>query len=116
MNDKKTVIDTEVLRKIIEYDREFEKELFAIFIENANFNIKKLETAIKTNDNNLWYMASHALKGACGSIGAFDLAKIIELAQKNSEANLEKKHDILLKIKQEYQLVVDFIDNNYENN
>ena len=116
MNDKKTVIDTEVLRKIIEYDREFEKELFQIFIENADFNIKKLETASKTNDNNLWYMASHALKGACGSIGAFDLAKIFELAQKNSESNLEKKQDILAKIKQEYQLVIDFINNNYEDN
>ena len=39
MSDKKIVIDTEVLRKIIEYDREFEKELFQIFIENADFNI-----------------------------------------------------------------------------
>jgi hypothetical protein len=54
------------------------------------------------------------LKGACGSIGAFDLAKIFELAQKNSESNLEKKQDILTKIKQEYQLVIDFINNNYE--
>ena len=60
MSDKKIVIDTEVLRKIIEYDREFEKELFQIFIENADFNIKKLEIASKTNDNNLWYMAAHA--------------------------------------------------------
>jgi len=111
-NNKKAVIDTEVLRKIIEYDREFEKELFDIFMENANFNIQKLENAIKNNDNNSWYMAAHALKGACGSIGAFDLAKTFELAQKNSESGYDKKNDILTQIKKEYRLVVEFINDN----
>jgi HPt (histidine-containing phosphotransfer) domain-containing protein len=109
MSDKKIVIDTEVLRKIIDYDREFEKELFQIFIENADFNIKKLETASKTNDNNLWYMASHALKGSSASIGAFPLSRVLEVSQKNSDLEIEKKIEIFQKIKEEFKKVEDYI-------
>jgi HPt (histidine-containing phosphotransfer) domain-containing protein len=54
-------------------------------------------------------MAAHAFKGASASIGAFDLSKILEYAQKNPDDLSEKKEITLLAIKQEFALVSDFI-------
>lgn len=108
--DKKQAIDTEFLRSVIDNDAEFEKELFAIFIENANRNIGKMEDAINDGDNNSWYMASHAFKGASASIGAFDLSKVLEHAQRHPEDNIEQKSEILKKIREEFNHVLNFIN------
>lgn len=106
----KKAIDTEFLRSVIDNDVEFEKELFKIFVENAHRNMTKMEDAIKEADNNSWYMASHAFKGASASIGAFDLSKILETAQKSPEANPQQKTEILKKVREEFLLVLDFIN------
>ena len=103
-------IDVEFLRSIIENDAEFEKELFAIFIENANRNVEKMDDAIKNSNDNSWYMASHAFKGAAASIGAFDLSKILEYAQKHPEENYEQKTELLKKVKEELGFVISFIN------
>ncbi|MDX2083469.1 MAG: Hpt domain-containing protein [Rickettsiales bacterium] len=109
-NASKKAIDVDFLRSIIENDAEFEKELFAIFIENANRNIEKMEDAIKVSNDNSWYMASHAFKGAAASVGAFDLSKILEYAQKHPEENYEQKTELLKKIKEELSSVINFIN------
>ena len=109
-NQRKRAIDTEFLRSIIDNDIEFEKELFKIFSENAHRNINKMEEAVRDGDNNSWYMASHAFKGASASIGAFDLSKVLEYAQKHPEDNSEQKIETLKKIKEEFLLVLDFIN------
>ncbi len=69
-----------------------------------------MEDAIKDGDNNFWYMAAHAFKGASASIGAFDLSKVLEHAQRHPEDNIEQKSDILKKIRDEFQLVLEFIN------
>lgn len=109
MTDNKA-IDVEFLRNVIDNDREFEKELFAIFTENAARNIQKMEDAMNKNDNNAWYMASHAFKGAAASIGAFNLSKLLEYAQKHADENAVAKADVVKKVKDEFKLVQDFID------
>lgn len=106
----KKAIDVEFLRSIIEDDFEFEKELFAIFIENAHRNIEKMDDAIKSSNDNSWYMASHAFKGAAASIGANDLSNILEYSQKHPEASVEQKNELLKKVKDELQLVIEFIN------
>ncbi len=106
----KKAIDTEFLRSIIDNDKEFEKELFTIFSENAHRNIAKMGDAIKNSDNNSWYMASHAFKGAAASIGAFDLSKSLEYAQKHPEEDAQKKLIVLNNIREELQCVLNFID------
>jgi HPt (histidine-containing phosphotransfer) domain-containing protein len=106
----RNAIDAEFLRSIIENDVEFEKELFVIFSENVHRNMTKMEDAIKSGDNNSWYMASHAFKGAAASIGAFDLSRILEYAQKNPEENAEQKNELLKKVREELQLVLEFIN------
>jgi HPt (histidine-containing phosphotransfer) domain-containing protein len=102
-------IDTEFLRNIIENDKEFEKELFDIFVENANRNLAKMEAAMKSADNNSWYMASHAFKGAAASIGAFELSKILEYAQKHPEDSAFLKEETIKKVRDEFNLVLEFI-------
>ncbi len=109
MTDNKA-IDVEFLRNVIDNDREFEKELFAIFTENAARNIQKMEEAMNKNDNNAWYMASHAFKGAAASIGAFNLSKLLEYAQKHSDENAAAKADVVQKVRAEFKLVQEFID------
>ena len=103
-------IDIEFLRGIIDNDIGFEKELFAIFSENAYRNTIKLEDAIKSGDNNSWYMAAHAFKGASASIGAFGLSQILEYAQKHPEESAEKKLELMKKVRDEFRLVLDFFN------
>jgi HPt (histidine-containing phosphotransfer) domain-containing protein len=106
------VIDIEFLRGIIENDKEFERELFEIFVDNAKKNIEKLEEAIAVNDGNGWYMASHAFKGAATSVGAFELAKVLEDAQQSPEENNTTKKTILGEVKEQFELVLDYINHN----
>jgi len=107
-------IDLEFLNSIIGNDNQFEKELYIIYKESAKSNIEKLHKSIIEDDNNAWYMASHAFKGASASIGAFKLSRVLELAQKSPKENRDKKNEILNNIKDEYQLVDDFITQRLE--
>jgi len=110
-NDQKhKAIDLEYLRSIIENDLDFEKELFSIFSENAHRNMVKMEGAIKSGDNNSWYMAAHAFKGAAASIGAFELSNILEYAQKHPEDNAAQKNEIIDKVRDQFRLVLDFFN------
>ena len=110
MENQTKAVDKEFLRSIVENDIEFEKELFNIFSENAQRNMVKLEDAIKSSDNNSWYMAAHAFKGASASIGAFELSKILEYAQKNPEETAEEKYAVLGRVREEFARVLDFIN------
>lgn len=103
-------IDLEFLKSVIGDDSEFEKELFAIFVENAHGNVAKMEEAIASDNGNSWYMASHAFKGASASIGAFDLSKILEYAQKHPEETADQKNELLKNVKNELQKVIEFIN------
>ena len=108
---RKRVVDTEYLKSIIENDYEFERELFLIFKENAARNIDKMEETMKNKLDSIWQMTAHAFKGSSASIGAFDLSKLLEYAQKHPEENAEQKTIILNQIKDELKLVIEFIDN-----
>lgn len=106
---RESPVDLEFLKSVIDDDAEFQKELFAIFIENANRNIEKMEDALKSSNNNSWYMAAHAFKGASASIGAMTLAGILEHAQKFPEETVEQKSAILNQVKEELRLVIEFL-------
>ena len=73
------------------------------------YNISKLDKALKDEDNNSWYMASHALKGSSASIGAFPLSRILEVSQKSSDFDSDKKIEIFLQVKEEFRKVEDYI-------
>ncbi len=106
----KVAIDTNFLREIVGDDKEFEKELFSIFSDNAHRNFVKMEDSIKNQDNNGWYMAAHAFKGASASIGAFELSKLLEHAQQFPEESFGQKNELMKRIHEEFRLVLDFIN------
>ena len=108
-NQSSKAVDVEFLRGIIDNDREFEKELLTIFVENAQRNLAKMEEALRGGDNNSWYMAAHAFKGASASIGAFNLSQLLEYAQKHPEENSDQKVKIISDVKEEFKLVHEFI-------
>jgi len=89
--------------------KSLKKSFLIFFIDSSKYNISKLEKAILSDDNNSWFMASHAMKGSSASIGAFSLSKALEVAQKISDDNLDKKIESLDNIKQEFERVHDFI-------
>lgn len=109
MKHLKQAIDLEFFRGIVGDDTEFEQELFAIFLKSTEENIAKMKKALTANDNNLWYGASHALKGSAAAVGAFDLSKALETAQESSKADDSTKNKILKNIEEELKTVVDFI-------
>jgi HPt (histidine-containing phosphotransfer) domain-containing protein len=102
-------IDIQFLKTIVEDDIEFEKELFSIFVQNADKNFAKMEQTLE-KDNQGWYMSSHAFKGAAASVGAFELSKILEGAQKAMESSAEEKAKILAKAKEEFKIVLEAIN------
>lgn len=114
MSGKNQPVDVEFLQSIVDDDLDFQKELFSIFVENAERNVKKMEDALKDKDNNSWYMSSHAFKGAAASIGAFDLSKVLEYAQKHPEDSDKVKNEIIEKVREELGAVLEFIDSQLE--
>ncbi len=115
LNDNKQPIDIDFLKKIIGNDVEFEKELFQIFIDNSKYNVSKMEGALISKDANVWYMASHALKGSSASIGAFSLSQILEISQKSADLEVEEKQKIFEKVKEEFKNVENFIAERIKN-
>lgn len=107
---KNSPLDIDFLRGIIDNDLEFKKELFALFKDSAEKNIAELERALAENSNNNWYMAAHSFKGACASIGAFGLSKVLEYMQKHPEENYDQKAESLKTVKEKLVGVMEFLD------
>lgn len=108
-DENSTPIDVGFLKEVIGNDKEFELELFEIFIKNSGQNISNMHKAMDDNDSNAWYMASHAFKGASSSIGAFKLSKALEIAQKSADEGGDRKNEIIAEVEEEYAKVEAFI-------
>ena len=109
-DENSTPIDVSFLKEVIGDDKDFERELFEIFIDNAAKNIANMKKAMDDGDSNAWYMASHAFKGASSSIGAFKLSKTMEMAQTSANENNDRKSEIIAEVKEEYAKVEAFIN------
>jgi len=103
-------MDVDFLKEVTGNDKVFRKEVFTLFLDSVQSNIAKMEKSLADNDNDLWYMASHSLKGAAGSIGAFQMAKILEYAQSHSKENLKNKTKIFDDAKAEFAKVAKIIN------
>ncbi len=112
----KKAVDIDFLKSITGDDVAFEKELFILFLDSAKTNILKMEKALAESDNNAWYMASHALKGASASIGAFDLSGALEYAQTHPKDEDKDKIRVLTDIKAELARVSYFINEEFLKN
>ena len=106
----KPAIDIDFLRSMTINDAVFERELLVLFLDSSKTNVIKIEKALVGFNNNDWYMASHSMKGASASIGAFDLAKVMEYSQTQFQAEQKVKVKILVDIKTELDKVIAFIN------
>lgn len=103
-------VDLSNLRMATDGDKELEKELFDEFITSSAELIGTLEEHARSmNDNETWRSVSHALKGICANLGAANLADICKESQEACNAPLPDKQDILARIKQEHEKVVQFL-------
>lgn len=103
-------VDIDFLKSITGDDVAFEKELFILFLDSAKTNVAKMEKSLTETEGNNWYMASHALKGAAASIGAFDLSSLLEYAQTHPKDEDKEKIRVLTEIKTELVRVSQFIN------
>jgi HPt (histidine-containing phosphotransfer) domain-containing protein len=111
---KRVIVNMDFFKDITMGDYEFEKDLLMIFKDSSEKNMKKMEEAIRDNDNQAWCMACHAFKGGANSIGAVDLAVLLEHGQKNPKETNEQKTELLKKAKAEFDIVVKFLGGEIE--
>ena len=108
--NKEPAIDMDFLSDITGNDLAFRNELFVLFLDTAQSNISKMEKSLLIdNGNDIWYAASHSLKGASTSIGAFEMSKVLEYAQANSKEDPKNKTKILDEAKVHFAKVAEFI-------
>lgn len=108
MTETKPPVDQDFLSEMSGGDVVVEKDLFDTYSESCKENLAKMERAMKSGDENDWFIAAHSLKGASASIGAFDLSKIFDYAQTHKEENLVQKQEVIKKIRIELKLVIEF--------
>lgn len=80
-------IDVDILCNKLNFDKEDVAMLLDVFVECSQESLYKLSNAIRLNDFNLIYKASHAIKGSASNLLLEEialLAKEIEYNAKNS--------------------------------
>lgn len=96
-----TPIDMAQLRIFTNGDAEEEKELFTLFMEQANIMIDVLNKNTGENDNEAWKSAAHRFKGSAGNLGAMKLHHLCKRAELHFEDVEPKKLEMLSAIQAE---------------
>lgn len=104
-----TPIDMEHLKTFTDGDRETEKQLFDMFVTQADLDLEQLENAYRASDNEAWRKSAHKFKGASANLGAKELSEICFRAEKGADASPEIKAAWLKEIGIAYSQVKEFI-------
>lgn len=91
-------------------DRDVEKELFGIFIDQMGLGLSSLETFVADGRNADWKSAAHRLKGAAANLGAEKLAALCFEAEKGLNEPEDRKKAMLAAINEEAEVVHAFIE------
>jgi two-component system sensor histidine kinase/response regulator len=83
-----SVINLELLRSYTDGDPETERSMIAMFIEQSELNIARLQAGFDQHNSSDWIEAAHILKGAAASVGAETLRKLCEEAQETGLKDL----------------------------
>ena len=97
-------VDLSRLDSFTDGDKETEKELVGLFVEQSDKTIKILEEQSKSEDKTAWAEAAHKIKGGAGSIGADTLHALCDRAE-HSEGAASERYELFIKIKDEYTRV-----------
>ncbi len=101
-------LDFLYLQEISGGDLEFEKELVAMYVDTAPVTLQELRAALGADDAHAVMHAAHSLKGSSRSIGAKEVAHILEVIEHSARngdldpgrgrlADLENNFDSLLR-------------------
>lgn len=103
-------IDSDVIETLRQLDkpgeRSFLAEMVQIFFEDTPPRISALRQAIATGDADQVTDVAHALKGACGNFGAYQLeARCLDLELTGRSGSLDRAQRQLSALESEYSRV-----------
>ena len=105
------IVQLSQLREIVGDDKELEQSLISMFISSSEENIEYLKNNFKDNEDDLWKLNAHSLKGASRNIGAVNLGDLCSIAQDAFAGSAVEKQDLYLKIQAEFDKVKEFLSN-----
>jgi HPt (histidine-containing phosphotransfer) domain-containing protein len=74
-------VDFTRIQETSDGDKEFEKELFLIFLEDCAERLEFLRTAVSDNDVDRVHLEAHTIKGADANVGTTHLHEIAFLLE-----------------------------------
>lgn len=102
-------IDLKHLRDITDGEKEVEREIFQLFLQNAEECLMLLSRHCEDQISKTWQDVSDELKGASASLGAFRLSKLCHQAESASQASLHEKKIIIEEISKEIRVIKHFL-------
>ena len=104
-------VDFERIRETSDGDKEFEQDLFGIYLQDCADRIDKLEAAITGGDFATVQLEAHTIKGSSANIGTTHLQGIAAALEHAEDSDVTKNGPALLKeLKTEYARVRGAID------
>lgn len=104
-------VDLDNLRSMTDGDAEMEKALFDEFFSCFDSALDQMQNNYGEDKAEDWRKEAHALKGISLNLGATQLGELCKAAQDEFMACADYKDGILKKIRTEYQVVRNFINN-----
>ncbi len=101
-------VDMEQLRMFTDGDKDEEKALAELFLEQAQEMINILEKSLQPEAKEAWKSAAHRFKGSSGNLGATRLHNICKKAEQHFEDEETKKQEMLTAILNETAKVKEF--------
>lgn len=93
--DNIPILDIDHFTAFVGEDPVYQKEMIALYKEQATFSLENLKLAFKTNNNEDWYDSAHLLKGLASFSGTKRLQYHCEIAQNNSHVCRAEKQILL---------------------
>ena len=101
-------VDMEQLRLFTNDDKNEEKELVELFLQQSDEIIAKLEQSLEPDKNTIWKDLTHRMKGASGNFGAMKLHHLCKRAEQGFEEETNIKTEILSSIRKENERIRKF--------
>ena len=93
--------DWQQLSQLAGEDREFEAELMAIFLQDAEHSLKQLEQAIASQSMQTIEEVAHSLRGASANVGAIALSAVALQLELNARGgDITGAHTLLKQLNQ----------------
>ena len=109
-HDESSPVDLEHLAMYTDGNKDDERELFGIFIPQADISLKALDDNAVGGSCEEWRKAAHKFKGACANLGAHKLAELCKDAEKRFTETGDSKLEMKILIEKEYTKVKEFLE------